>query len=258
MSNKPESLQAEGAHGYYTYGLTRVVPDYARWLPQAALRISRERVETEFGDWVANTRAGGNTMTLVSKVPNERNPLVAAALIQSPVLPLGNGQTILRGRVKDPLYHGMTGDVWPVMDDGDFYVLTSHVLTPAERAKYTGAFVHLPPQDSELEKRLAACDEFLNQLIDKEHVHYWIFLVKRGSVGDGGAKKGARKRLRQTPVAVKPEQPEATAATTTQDQPQPMDTSADGAPDDAHLAAQQQQAADNFVDPGDEYLARDD
>lgn len=105
------------------------------------------------------------TMTLTT---DKQNPLHVNQL-NSPIIALGNGQVEdPKAKVIVPRNHGYNGDVWPILDDCDFYVLTSHTLTPGETAKYCGPSANL-----------AECDAFLDQLIGEKGVFYWIFAVNR-------------------------------------------------------------------------------
>ncbi len=174
--NKPENLNDKSEFGYmrghYTYWASSIIPDYPRYLPTRALRISRDRLETEFDLWIGTTGKGINTKkTMVLSVPpgdNKPNPL-HVNLLNSPIIALGNGQVVdPKSKMIVPINHGYNGDVWPILDDCDFYVLTSHRLTTDEIAKYCGRSADL-----------AACDAFLDYLIGEQKVHYWIFAVNR-------------------------------------------------------------------------------
>jgi hypothetical protein len=176
--NKPENIHDNTAlrniRGHYTYGFKSLMFDFLRYFPSRGLQISKERVVKEFDAWTGTSnRTKETTMTLEStrdvKIPN---PLHYAG-IQSPVLSLGNNAVKdAKAKILEPLNHGISGNIWPIMDDCDFYVLTSHVLTVDERSMYCG--------DSATEP-LEAHDRFLDNLIDAK-VLYWIYAVRRDAV----------------------------------------------------------------------------
>jgi hypothetical protein len=158
LVNRSEQLndrdEVQYMRGYYTFGIKTVVPDYLRYLPTSAIRLTPERVEAEFADWAGNVgKEKRKTIILQGHTANAHNPLVAAMGLASPVVPLGNGQSQAN--------HGVVGDVWPLFADYDFYVLTSRPPTDADRAA---------TEDG---------DAVLDRLIGEHKVAYWIFAVNR-------------------------------------------------------------------------------
>lgn len=132
--------------------------------------------ETEFDSWIGTSGKGTNakkTMTL--SVPhadlNKANPL-HANLLNSPVIALGNGQVLdQKAKALVPLNHGYNGDVYPILDDSNFYVMTSYKLTEAEQQQYCGPNANLEE-----------CDKFLDALIVDKKVFYWIFAVNKAMI----------------------------------------------------------------------------
>lgn len=88
----------------------------------------------------------------------------------SPVLSLGNKAVDPNDKARKPLNHGFTGNIFPIIDECEFFVLTSHKLTPEEFDLYCG---------DEATKPLADRDAFVNHLIETENVFYWAFAVRK-------------------------------------------------------------------------------
>ena len=115
--------------------------DFIRGLPNPALggiKISKSRVEQEFGKW-KGIRQYDNTITInLTASAKDANPLHARGL-NSPIISLGNGKCDPNGKnVPIPLNHGFSGDIFPILDVSDFYVLISRRLTKEEREAHAG------------------------------------------------------------------------------------------------------------------------
>lgn len=192
--NRPDVLnnreELKGIHGHYTYGAQSVLPDYLRWLPRNAVRISQERVETEFSEWMGTAARGTKTtMHLMPAVPTKENPLHAVMGLNSPVIALGNGQVDASNPMEPrPLYHAVAGNVWPIVESSDFYVLTSHPLTSEERAQYCGG---------QGGGDLTGGDAFLDKLIETEQVFYCIFAVNRDAAAKAVAAEAREREIKR-------------------------------------------------------------
>lgn len=175
-NNKPEENPLlKNIKCHYTFGFNTLIFDFLRYFPRRGLQISTERVLKEFDAWTGtNKRTGATTMNLqVTRDPHIKNPLHYAELM-SPVLSLGNNAVENPdAKVLKPLNHGYSGDVWPIVEDCDFYVLTSHKLTNEERILYCG---------DAATTTLDEHDKFFQHLIDNEQVLYWIYAVRRDVV----------------------------------------------------------------------------
>jgi len=178
-ANKPDQIHNNpvlaNVRCHYTFGFKSIMFDFLRYFPARGLQISNPRVLAEFDAWTGTSKRNNET-TMILKVtrdPQLSNPLHYADLM-SPVLSLGNNAVENpEAKVLKPLNHGYTGDVWPIMGDCDFYVLTSHVLTIDERLMYCGDGASTPLEEH---------DKFLNKLIADEHVLYWIYAVRRDAI----------------------------------------------------------------------------
>lgn len=175
MGPTPANLARNLQHvrGYYTYIMTELVPDFLRFFRSGkALRLSAERAAAEFSFWESeNKRTGRKSCKVSSAIPGPINPvnLLGAA---SPVIALGNGQRASE-EAEGGIYAAFTDvDLLPIFTGGahEFYVLTSHVLTVEEVAKYC--------KTRSLNLANAA-DTLLDALIERESVQYWIYAVRR-------------------------------------------------------------------------------
>jgi hypothetical protein len=176
--------------GYYVYGMTELVVDFLRFFRSGgnALRISAERVESEFSEWESVVkRTGRKEIKLAAADGTKANPINFKGLA-SPVIALGNGQPTAPGSGLG-LYHAFTGDIVPLFaGQHEFYVLTSHALTDEERAAHCS-------------KRLsdAYADAFLDSLITKEGVHYWIYAVRKDAKMAGQRHRATAEVVPATP-----------------------------------------------------------
>jgi len=179
--------KVENLIGYYRGYANEYDVDFIRGLPDkhlGAIQISRARVESEFAKWRGKQEFDG-TITITLKpnklIEKERNPLHDKGLA-SPIIALGNGR--LDSNIKQPptpLYHAFSGDIYPLMEQCDFYVLTSHRLTDQEREKYCG-ISQSSLSTEEKDAALKASDTFFDHLRDStKDFYYWIYAYNRSA-----------------------------------------------------------------------------
>lgn len=175
-ANKPETIHDNPAlaniAAHYTYGIKSLCFDLPRYHTSRALQVSKDWILNEFEEWSAtNNRTGQTTLSLVvTRDPTKANLLHTSAGIMSPVLSLGNKAVDPNDKARKPLNHGFTGNIFPIIDECEFFVLTSHKLTPEEFDLYAG---------DEATKPLADRDAFVNHLIETDNVFYWAFAVRK-------------------------------------------------------------------------------
>lgn len=144
--------------------------DFIRGLPNfklGGIKISKERVEQEFSKWKGIRHYDNTTMLNLAATIKEPNPLHARGL-NSPIISLGNGKCDPNSKqVPVPLYHGFTGDIFPILAQSDFYVLVSRQLTDEERKLHAG--------DTGIDG-----DAFLDNLIKTiPDLQYWIYAYNK-------------------------------------------------------------------------------
>ena len=179
----------ENINGIYRGYVREYDVDFIRGLPSVTLggiKISKARVEQEFSKWKGR-RDYDNTTTLTLSA-KDVNPLHGKGL-NSPILSLGNGKTdVTNPKNISPLYHAFQGDIYPILDQCDFYVLVSHVLTPEERKLHCG-------------ESGTNGDAFLDGLIKGigPDLQYWIYaynkpcIPKRATSSSSGGGEGSKK-----------------------------------------------------------------
>lgn len=196
LGHTPANLARNLQHvrGYYTYIMTELVPDFLRFFRSGkALRLSAERAAAEFSYWeTENKRTGRKSCKVSSAIPGPANPvnLLGAA---SPVIALGNGQRATE-ESEGGIYAAFTDvDLLPIFTGGthEFYVLTSHVLTKEETATYC---------QTRSVNLANAADTLLDQLIERETVHYWIYAVRRDAKMAGQQTRNVEVTRPSTPV----------------------------------------------------------
>lgn len=132
-----------GIRGYYTYGITNLIPDYYLYFEKkyGALQISKEMCGELFDDFVGTVKKTGATqLTLRSMEP--LNPVNADG-IQSEVILLGR-----------PDYHIFNGDVWPLVKKSRIYVMTSYKISDQERISLCGANADTDAADARFKELL--------------------------------------------------------------------------------------------------------
>lgn len=168
-ANNPEVLNNKedfkSMRGYYTYEAKMMIPDFIYYYTHGlAHRITKERVEREFKRFVTVDGSGEKEMRLKPVPEAKQNPLNTENPLAVPVFAIGNGQVDdVNSKKPKPLYHAFDEDLFPLLDEAQFFVLTSHRLTYDELQ-----LVQDPKRG----------DEFLDQLIEKEKVYYWIYGIK--------------------------------------------------------------------------------
>lgn len=186
--------------GYYVYGITRIVPDYKRYMESGAcLKVSDKFVLEEFTHWNQTSAAGRRTVKLAPPDTDvdriRRNPLNVLG-DKGVVTALGNGQlTNPTDLASAPLYIAYAGDVTALFaGKHQFYVLISQVLSDEHTAAFTGP--NAPDADQLLvDLRKVAKDA-------NKKFYYWIFALLKDA-------KKANPRPRPQPMAVvKPEDAE--------------------------------------------------
>lgn len=183
-SNKPETIHDNPAlwniAGHYTYGIEKMWIDFIRYYPQRALQVSKDWATNEFGMWMAtNNMTGKTVLTLEKRDPTKLNPLHSAGLA-SPVIALGNKLVDPNDIEQKPLNHAVTGDIWPIMDKCEFFVLTSHRITAGEVVDNVPTVNEFGPYCGDTatasqEER----DAFVTKLIEKDKVLYWVYAIKK-------------------------------------------------------------------------------
>jgi hypothetical protein len=123
----------ENIRGIYRGYVREYDVDFVRGLPNAKLggiKISKARVETEFSKWRGKLESD-NTITITlspsQKIEKEINPLHGMKGLNSPVIALGNGK--VDANTKKPLNHAFAGDIYPILEQSDFYVLINKEIT---------------------------------------------------------------------------------------------------------------------------------
>lgn len=157
INNRPDQAFVKGNYFYYAKDL---VPDYLRWLEKGAVPLTKDAVISEFEGHLGQNKKTGATTLPLEPADKTRENLLHTDGINSPVICLG--------RADQPSFNG---NAWPLFegDTHNFYVLTSHRLTPEERL----AFTKVPAST-------ATDDFFMRQRTQMKVEHYAIFAVKKG------------------------------------------------------------------------------
>ncbi len=174
VNNKPEMRRPE-IQGTYIFDVGKIVPDLAEYFPRAGFRISREALVAEFERGYASTTKYGDKLTLVRTKVSDESPETNMndMGLRSPVISLGNGLISMADKEVKWLYCAFGGDIWPVVDECDFYVLTSVEMTAEEKARYCG------PQRT---CTVAEADEHFQKL-KLDGALYWIYALNKGVLG---------------------------------------------------------------------------
>lgn len=167
LNNKPEF---KSMRGFYTYEAKMMIPDFIYYYTHGlAHRITKERVEREFKRFITVDGNGEKEMRLKPVPEAKQNPLNTDNPSAVPVFAIGNGQVDDPNSKKPkPLYHAFDDDLFPLLEESQFFVLTSH------RMNY---------EELQLVQDANRGDDFLDQLIEKEKVYYWIFGIKKEYAG---------------------------------------------------------------------------
>ncbi len=172
LGNTPFNIaqKTENVRGYYFYGMKELVPDHLRFFRSGgAIRLSAERVSNEFSYWESVNKKTGKSDCKLNALPGPANPVNTLGLA-SPVLSLGNGQRASEDSDVG-IYVAYPGvNIMPLFQGGqhDFFAMTSHVLTKEERSQYCSVL-----------NTSVMADKFLDDLIERDSIHYWIYAVRR-------------------------------------------------------------------------------
>lgn len=164
LNNKPDLAQMRGV---YTYGAKSLVPDYIEYVKRGqAHRISAARVEREFKRFTTTNQETDEKEIHLKPVADAKvNPLNGERPANAPVFALGNGQVEDPNAKKaKPLYHAFDDDMYPLLGDSEFFVLTSYKMNHDELQ-----LVQDPKRG----------DDFLDELIEKHKVFYWMFGIRK-------------------------------------------------------------------------------
>lgn len=217
LNNKPDLAMMRG---FYTYGAKSVVPDYIwYWKHGQAHRITQGRVEREFKRFTTtNQETDEKEIHLKPTAEAKLNPLNGERPANAPVFALGNGQVEdPTAKKAKPLYHAFDDDIYPLLGDSEFFVLTSHRLDHDQLQ-----LVQDPKQG----------DELLDKLIEEHKVFYWIFGIRKKYLsasippakppssappatpaGQAGQKRSAHEEEDEgSAVAIEPETPSSSVA----------------------------------------------
>jgi hypothetical protein len=174
MGPTPHNIARKTANvcGYYTYIMKDLVPDFLRFFRSGkALRLSRAFVADEFSNWTKTNKKTGRDDCRLAAPPGPANPVNLLG-IASPVIALGNGKAPADDANDAGPYVAFPGhDLMPMFtgDTHDFYVLTSHILTAEQRARYCSML-----------DRSVVGDALLGELKTLiQDLHYWIYAVRR-------------------------------------------------------------------------------
>jgi hypothetical protein len=153
--------------GVYTYGCKSLTVDYINFYKTGqAHRISKERLLRDFKRFSStNNTTGEPEITLKPTLENKQNPLNGENPTAVAVFALGNGQVDdPQSKRAKPLYHAYDGDLYEVLEDSVFFVLTSHVMSSDDLAAVQ--------QESK-------GDALLDEWIEKEKIFYWFFGIRK-------------------------------------------------------------------------------
>lgn len=163
--------------GYYTYGIKTLVPDFLRYFRRFGLRLSEERVKTEFDNWIIAGKRRSMDMRPVDAAVE--NPINSQGTMGA-VVALGNGQLLHPGTKDEQLmgigkYHAYNGNAVGVLDGKrDFYVLINY--TPKD-----------PEACSRYKALCGSATEYADKLLDEllatssptSPIRYWIYAVQK-------------------------------------------------------------------------------
>lgn len=191
--NAEEALKRDdtGTSGYYKYVYEDLIPDYYLYFEEdhGAIQISRELCAELFELFVGTIKRTGATQLTLRNM-DAINPVNVDGT-QSEVLLLGR-----------PDHQVFNGDAWPAICNGRLYVMTSHILSPEERATICGRNADTK-----------AADKRFRELLKIPGFTYMVFVVQ-------GAPAETKKTGKAKPMQ---EEEEEEAAAAPQQEEQPKD-----------------------------------
>ena len=152
--NDPKEIENDptGTKGYYTYGVSDLVPDYKYYFEQSsgAMQISGELCKELFDDCLMEDKRKGTSMQM--RTAYKENPLNLTAPLGE-VVNLGCADGIT-----------FDGDAWPILSNGAIYVLTSYRPTPEEKRTICGINANIRAADARFRELSKTQDNFKYQV----------------------------------------------------------------------------------------------
>jgi hypothetical protein len=179
--NSHENLDKTKSSGFYFYYISRVFPDYFRYFLERGMQISSGRVQREFAMFQTENRVTKAIHWKLEPPEKSRPCPMNSQGLRGAVLSLGNGQvdnpSDPNSEAKNISFKGDIASMFAPDSPWRFFVMTSKQYPenpddPKQNRQLRNAFYeqHFGPS-------AGFQDEYLDELINKEKVYYWIFAV---------------------------------------------------------------------------------
>ena len=156
--NDPATIAQDttGTKGYYTYGVTDMVPDFKYYFEdcKGAIQISLDLCKTLFKKQLAKSMED-DSLQMNMEPRLKDNPVNRTATL---------GDIIVLGHPDDLAF---SGDAWPLVSNGAIYVMTSHKLDYEERQTICGIAADTKTSDA----------RFKELLQKEENFKYYVYVV---------------------------------------------------------------------------------